>query len=350
MAILTQLDTSHPYRACDWNLRDDVAGRTLWCQHFRWHFHEVLRPLIRTEYPALAAESLVALTQAYDDLFEQIEQASERFPQIDILMMDEVRHALLASHGCPDPFRGVKAQETAAALAELPTWLAEVDAAPEEETRLWLAEGVLAGNMFDLGAAATIAKHAAGHAGFHTALEALPQRPWFVDDLNAFWKYWEQGGAQHVLWFVDNAGSDIVLGVLPMARWLIQRGAQVTLAANSEPALNDVLAVELMELLEQVPARDPELGTAVANGRLTVRASGNAAPLIDLARLDADFVTAVASADLVWLHGMGRAVESNRLARFRVPAVWTAMIKDESVADYCGANLFDCVFRFVRPL
>ena len=40
--------------------------------------------------------------------------------------------------------------------------------------------------------------------------------------------------------FVDNSGADIVLGIIPFARYLIQKQVQVVLAANTYPCVNDV--------------------------------------------------------------------------------------------------------------
>ncbi len=49
--------------------------------------------------------------------------------------------------------------------------------------------------------------------------------------------------------FVDNAGADIVLGMLPFVRELLRMGADVIMAANSQPAINDITAAELIRLL-----------------------------------------------------------------------------------------------------
>lgn len=50
--------------------------------------------------------------------------------------------------------------------------------------------------------------------------------------------------------FVDNAGADVVLGMLPFARELLRMGADVIIAANSQPAINDITAPELIRLLD----------------------------------------------------------------------------------------------------
>lgn len=81
------------------------------------------------------------------------------------------------------------------------------------------------------------------------------------------------------LFFVDNSGVDIILGVMPFVRELLLRGtevrlqpaegflllgasaalspSQVVLASNSGPALNDVTNGELQILTERIAAMDP---------------------------------------------------------------------------------------------
>ncbi|WJX33043.1 Pantothenate kinase 2, mitochondrial [Trifolium repens] len=53
------------------------------------------------------------------------------------------------------------------------------------------------------------------------------------------------------LLFVDNSGADIVLGMLPLARELLRRGIEVVLVANSLPALNDVTAMKLPDIVAE---------------------------------------------------------------------------------------------------
>ena len=61
-----------------------------------------------------------------------------------------------------------------------------------------------------------------------------------------------------------------------------------------------------------------------------------------------EFVATTSDADLIVLHGMGRAVESNFHAVLRCDALRTAVLKDEQVAARLGGKLFDCLFEF-RP-
>ena len=40
--------------------------------------------------------------------------------------------------------------------------------------------------------------------------------------------------------FVDNAGADVCLGMIPFVRELIRRGTEVVVAANETPSINDI--------------------------------------------------------------------------------------------------------------
>lgn len=349
MACLAQLAEPENYRPCDWDLKADAAGRAYWVGLFRWHLDEVLLPLIREEYADAPADRLAAFRHDYLARFDSIESHPERYHRLDILMFTELREELLTPHGFDDPFRGIKRRENQTALALLPDVLAELDGTDRSQRQELLTLGLMAGNIFDLGSAATVARHRDGQAAFREARAALPPRPWLHDDVASWWQRWETGPPyQHVLFFVDNAGSDIALGCLPLVREMLGDQTRVTLAANSAPALNDITAAELEPLLASCADRDSRLATALSQGRLRVLASGCRAPLLDLTRLSSELVGATADADLIVLHGMGRAIESNFHAAFRCDTLWTAVLKDLAVAARVGGQLFDCIFRF-RP-
>ncbi|KAF6257384.1 hypothetical protein COO60DRAFT_1234607 [Scenedesmus sp. NREL 46B-D3] len=58
-----------------------------------------------------------------------------------------------------------------------------------------------------------------------------------------------QAPFRRVMVFVDNAGADIVLGMLPFVREMLRLGCEVVMVANSLPAINDITAAELRSLL-----------------------------------------------------------------------------------------------------
>lgn len=348
MSRLPQLAET-PYRPCDWDLKTDARGRAYWLEHFCRHV-EVLLPLIREEYPQTPPERVAAFRADYLAAFAAIAQKPDAHPRLDILYFDELRTGMLARYGFADPFRGIKTRENEAALRLLPRLLDELDTLPPDQQRDALARGLLAGNIFDLGSLAVAQQYYEGKITFAKACANQAPRPWLIDHDELWWVKWSQTDAappyRHALFFVDNAGSDVVLGCLPFARWLVRSGMRVTLAANSGPALNDITAAELEPLVERAAQSDPTLGLALENARLHVLATGCRAPLIDLAELTEPFADQARDADLIVLHGMGRAVESNFHARLRCDVLRTAVLKDATIANRLGGRLFDCVFRF----
>jgi type II pantothenate kinase len=118
------------------------------------------------------------------------------------------------------------------------------------------------------------------------------------------------------------------------------------LAANSEPALNDVTAYELEPLLAQAAAIDSVLRQHLTDGRIRVVESGCTSPLIDLGALTTACCAEATDCDLLVLEGMGRAIESNFDATFTIDTIKVALIKDPMVARVIGVELFEPVFRF----
>lgn len=342
MPALPQLVNVNDYRACAWDLAADPAGRAYWLDHFIQHL-DVLTDHIAEQYPSASADAVARFREDYLAIMHGVHDDPNRHGRLDILRLDQLRHDVLVRHGFEDPFLPAKTREDAAALKLLPDLLTQLDALPADQQLEHLAVGLMAGNLFDLGAMAMLDRFTSGDGDFWQDRAAQPPRPWFIDHVDAFAARIGRGRPyRHLVWFVDNAGSDIVLGVLPMVRWLLGHGTRVTLAANSRPALNDITATELPALLESAAAIDRRY----ADPELRIVASGGDAPLLDLTLLSEECVAAARDADLIWLHGMGRALESNFTARLCCDAVRTAVIKDESIAGYLGAQVRDCVFRF----
>ncbi len=347
MPPLAQLLDPDQYRPCDWDLRADAAGREYWLGLFRWHLDAVMLPMLREEYPDCPADRLAAYRTDYLTRFDDIARRPEQYQRLDVLHFTLVRHAAQTAHGFHDPFLSLKRRETQTAVALLPGLLADLDAAEPAARRELLLRGLLAGNIFDLGSRAAVDRYRRGLAEFGLTRESLPARPWRWDDTDTWWSRLDTGRQyRHAVMFVDNAGADIVLGCLPWVRELLRAGTKVTLAANREPALNDITAPELAELVPQCARLDTVLAAALADERLTVASTGSAAPLLDLRDLEPAFVAQTRDADLIHLHGMGRAVESNSEARFYCDCLRSAVLKDEAVAKRLGAQVFDCVFRY----
>lgn len=133
---------------------------------------------------------------------------------------------------------------------------------PEKITALIL--GVISGNMFDWGAKAVATLMETTDFGFAEAEAKIPGkrnvfvfqidalrmdsadnidtfislssgRPWLQDDLDDWINRLEKELPHKcAAIFVDNSGVDIVLGILPFARDLLQRGTKVTIGSSNE--------------------------------------------------------------------------------------------------------------------
>jgi uncharacterized protein with ATP-grasp and redox domains len=348
VAHLRQLADPQNYRRSTWDLRRDPHGRAYWTGHFLEQL-TTLVPRLRESYPQASDDDVAAFVSEYSAAVCAVGHEPDRYKCVDVYMLDAMRSHYLSRHGFCDPYRELKDRQTQAALGQLPAVLRDLDARSPQEQPEMLARGLLTGNLFDVGAEEAMRRHEQHDGDFVQARRSLAPRPWWRDGLDAWTEAWGKKPYVHVGWFVDNAGWDICLGVLPMARWMLGRGARVTLIANSGPALNDITADALSALLDRV-AEIPGSGVArgAAEGCLAVAASGESSPLVDLSNLSPCCAQALADADLIVLHGMGRAMESNWDARLACDVLRTAILKDPQVAAFVGGRLFDCLFDF-RP-
>jgi len=327
---LPQLVDADAYTPCDWDLIEDASGRSLWLDVFEHQITYITECMIDSGHDAATANRASdALRGLYHSLRADPRALGDR---LDILVIDRARDGLLRECGVDDAFRAVKDRETARALTALPTRLAALDAMPEDRRLEELIRGIFAGNLFDMGAVETATMFLGGASpAFEACLGRAPLRPWDIDGFEgACLDRWE-----HALLFVDNAGADVILGMLPLARELLRRGSRVTLAANETPSLNDITAGELRPIVE---------GLGDMRG-VRVLSTGSGDPLIDLSDLDASFCDEVRDADLVVLEGMGRGLESNWLARMTCEAWRIAVVKAEPVSIRRGAAMFGGVFR-----
>ncbi|KAJ8754560.1 hypothetical protein K2173_005721 [Erythroxylum novogranatense] len=287
----------------------------------------------------------------------------------------ELREECLREFQFVDAYRTIKQRENEASLAVLPDLLVELDNMSEERRLLTLIEGVLAANIFDWGSRACVDLY---HKGTIIEIYRMSrnkmQRPWRVDDFDLFKKRMLGSGDKRpqphkrALLFVDNSGADIILGMLPLARELLRHGTEVVLVANSLPALNDVTAMELPDIVAEAAKHCDILRRAAEAGGLLVDVmvnsldgskdnspsvplmvveNGCGSPCIDLRQVSSELAAAAKDADLIVLEGMGRALHTNFNARFKCEALKLAMVKNQRLAEkLIKGNIYDCVCRY----
>lgn len=337
MAVFPLLAEPESYRACDTDLLTDHTARAYWLNLFDFY----LRLHLDAEAMGLSQDAVNRAAETLSREMELLREKPDRYGSLDIMLLTGLYRQALASEGITDEFRVVKKRENDAALAALPARIRELDELESGELLESLIRGLLAGNLFDMGVGDEARRYANASVPFAETLAALPPRPWFIDDVAAASRWWETASPRKAAIFADNAGADIVLGVLPLARALLKRGAEVIIAANEKPALNDVTFTEAQTLVERAATIDD----IWAERRLRVLSSGCEAPLIDLAEVTDELAEAARDADLLVLVGMGRAVESNYEAKFTGQTWRVAMLKDPQVARTLGGKRYDAVFR-----
>jgi type II pantothenate kinase len=269
------------------------------------------------------------------------------------------RDQIISECGFGDIFETVKREESARAIGLLNRVLSDLDAvdpnAVRSPERLAAAfQNVLAGNIFDLGAAASAdAFSGEGGLDFQSVREQLsPRSEWLADDLDRIVsRILQKPPLKKVMLFCDNAGVDVVLGMVPLARELLRIGTgEVILVANTVPSVNDITAAELGDMLPILSDMDPEnslLPQAVRNGRLRVVGSGSDLPVLDLRQVSPELAAESADADFVIIEGMGRSIETNLYQPLTVDSVRVGMVKHPEVAEALGGKLYDCIVSYL---
>lgn len=347
LAPFVKLADPTTYQACGWDLSEDHDARAYWVAFFKRHVETILKlgveaATARGESIESAQRRADACLVEYRRTFDDFLVRRHDFGRVTILTIDQWRERILRAHGFTDAFIDLKDRENGRMLPLLPTVCAQIDSLEGEAQLRAVIEGVFAGNIFDMGAEAT-AKAFLGHSpDFFTTRSTLPPRPWLIDDYDALSARLLSHVHRKAVFFIDNAGSDFLLGALPMIRWLAKRGTRVVLAANERPTLNDMTIADVRAWWPRIVQTEPSF----ASLPIELVSTGTGDPLIDLSLVSQELNDASADADLVVLEGMGRGVESNLNAEFSCDALNLAMLKDQMVAKRHGGKVFDVVCRF----
>jgi len=340
------------YVAQDWDLLADQAGRDFWLAHFENQFAATAGHAAQ-QYGRTAGKRIAAASAEFAGLIQKLRADPASLDgKLNIMVLDAVRRDILRKHGLDDPYTKVKTHANAAATEVYPQLIRKVRAIADDRQRwLYLVKCVMAGNIFDTGSPATM-NLSNDPKNFLSALEKVKPRPWLADDFDALVE--DLCSAPPSKWskvvvFVDNAGADFILGLMPLVRELALDGAKIVLAANERPALNDMTVDETIDVIDRLAVTDADLAALIKANMLEVLASGSDLPLLDLSEVSEPLNEAADDAELVILEGMGRAVETNYDAAFKVDSLRLALLKNETLATHVGGQLFDCICKYTRP-
>ncbi|KAI4966507.1 hypothetical protein ZWY2020_040677 [Hordeum vulgare] len=312
-----------------------------------------------------------AFAHAFSAHLARLTEEPAAYGKFGLANLLELREECLREFQFFDAYVSIKQRENEASLAVLPDLLMELDSMDEEDRLLALIEGVLAANIFDWGSKACVDLYNQGTIiEIYRMSRKKMQRPWRIDDFDTFKSRMLKKDQPYkkALISVDNAGADVVLGMLPLAREFLRRGVEVVLVANSLPALNDITANELPEIVAEAAKHCGILRKAAEAGGLIVDAmagiqddtkdepasvplmvveNGCGSPCIDFRQVSSELAAAAKDADLLILEGMGRSLHTNLNARFKCDALKLAMVKNQRLAEKLfNGNIYDCICKF----
>jgi len=350
MAVFELLAEPANYVADSWDLTNDEAGRVFWLDHFKANFQKTLeaaRQALVTDAQKLDA-TIAQVQRDFRVRLQVLREKPESMKPFTIFGLDRLRQDILNKFGLQDPFLKIKHQENIKACGLYPR-LIKAHEKLDDESLLWvLTQGIFAGNVFDLGSSIIAQKYSSEGLDFYRILDELPERPWLVDNYEAWRDFLLEPGhtLKRMMLFVDNSGCDFILGCLPLARALAKQGATVVLAANDRPCLNDMTVPECKAVLRALAQDDEVLSFLLQTRRIRVIGTGNGYPLIDFKKISTTCNRAAEGVNLLILEGMGRSVESNWKVRFECPVLKIAMLKNEWVAEKLQGKSGDLVCRF----
>ena len=194
MPVLSLLADPAGYHPCTTDdMLVDIPFRDHWVHHFMHHFQMVMRLAVETYGPASAPRAEACHAELIAAMRGILENPGQ-YQRLDVLVLDALRQDILRAHGLPDPFEGAKARENEASLPLYPEIVAELDAHTSEEDALLRAvEGVFTGNIYDLGAHATVDMFAERSPDFQAVRDKLGgTRPWLIDQFDAWRRRWAE--------------------------------------------------------------------------------------------------------------------------------------------------------------
>jgi uncharacterized protein with ATP-grasp and redox domains len=259
------------------------------------------------------------------------------------------RQEIFTGYGIPDPYKDLKKTDNERALAllkECPDTIPRD--VPEDDRLRWIVSLVMAGNLLDMGSAEARRLHKDAKVGVFERTAEVAGKKWFRDHLDQFESRLRKGpaGDGSIVICIDNAGAEIVLGVTTFAKHLASLGYSCTIASNEVPALNDMTAAETVPLLDTIAEIDFELKYLLNEGTLSVISSGSVTSGLNMLRVSGEFDRIASRAELLILFGQGRAVETNWNTRLSMPWARIATVKDPSVAEAVGCQVFDPVMTY----
>lgn len=335
------------------DLAQDKEARDYWLQCFEESVDKFVARAIHSQpHSPTAKDRATKLKEKFVNRLHYLHLQPFAYGALTVrVLLDTIEHCM-KEFDFPDPYLHQKKKENEEALRHLKDRIIALEKLDGTDKVKALVMGVLSGNMFDWGAQAVATLMETTDFGFEEAEAKIPGRPWLQDNLDD-WIDRLQNGPPHkcAAIFVDNSGVDIVLGILPFARDLLQRGTKVILCANSMPALNDVTYPELVVTLRDASKICKVIRHALKENRLIAMETAQAGPCLDLSRLSLDLCLAMVkhNVDLIVIEGMGRTLHTNLHAKLTCECLKLAVVKNRWLALRLGGDMYAVICKYERP-
>ncbi|XP_046754003.1 4'-phosphopantetheine phosphatase isoform X2 [Diprion similis] len=335
------------------DLVQDKEARDYWLQCFEESVDKfIARAVMSQPQSPTAQDRAVKLKEKYINRLHYLHVEPFAYGALTVrTLLDTIEHCM-KEFDFPDPYLHQKKDENEQALQHLQERISAIDQLEGSAKVEALIMGVLSGNMFDWGAKEVAAIMETTDFGFKEAQSKIPGRPWLVDCLDAWIERLKKCPPHKcAAIFVDNSGVDIILGILPFARDLLQRGTKVILCANSAPALNDVTYPELVVTLRNASKICNVIKKAIKERRLIAMETAQAGPCLDLSRLNLDLCLAMVrnNVDLMVIEGMGRSLHTNLHAKMKCECLKLAVVKNRWLARRLGGDMYAVICKY-EPL
>uniref|UniRef100_A0A023F3Z0 4'-phosphopantetheine phosphatase n=2 Tax=Triatoma infestans TaxID=30076 RepID=A0A023F3Z0_TRIIF len=332
------------------DLNADEEARNYWLDCFEKSIDKYVDAAMSSQADSeTAPERAKQFKEKYIKRLHKLRQQPFAYGNLTVRSLLETIEHYMREFDFPDPYVFTKQSENEAALSQLQERLNYLDSLTPKQREVELIIGLLAGNMFDWGARAVVDIMVNENFGLNEAREKIPGRPWIVDHLDLWLERLKGPPHKQAAIFVDNSGVDIILGILPFTLFLLSRGTNVMLCANSEPALNDVTYKELKVILHQAGIISPKIKEVLDQNRLIAMETAQTGPCLDLSRLDCKLAKKMSSVDLIIIEGMGRAVHTNLDAKFTCESLRAAVIKNKWLAERLGGQIFAVILKYEPP-
>ncbi|CAG7834018.1 unnamed protein product [Allacma fusca] len=234
------LKSSCDYTPDTLDLSSDAEARDYWLQCFQaWIDKVPMRAIESQQNTPSALDRALRCRQKLLARFQLLKTYPFAYGTLSVRSLLDTIEQTLREYDFPDPYLAQKQLENSVAISEFEARIQYLDTL--DDPVLELIEEV------------SQILEGPDNFGFADARNKLQSRPWLIDGIDA-WKDRIQNGPPHkcVIIFVDNSGYDFVLGALPLVRWFLQRGTEVIISANTNPALNDMTFAEMLPVLEQI--------------------------------------------------------------------------------------------------